>query len=246
MLNSKYSNILTMVLIILIVAIFGIMGYFCYSYLNTKSIESNASSAVDEFARATKAVKRERPVQNTTAPEEVVNETPQEIVNPIDLLNPTTVEEPEPEAGTQKDPDKVYMKGYEVIGTIEIPKTGIEYPVLEKVTKKSLEIAIARAYGPGLNEIGNVVLYGHNYRNNSFFSNNDKLTPGDTIYITDIYGDRIGYTVYKVYETSANDASYMQRDTQGHRELSLQTCTDDSSARIIVWAIEEGAPIPEV
>ena len=46
MLNSKYSNILTMVLIILIIAIFGIMGYFCYSYLNTKSIDSNASSEI--------------------------------------------------------------------------------------------------------------------------------------------------------------------------------------------------------
>lgn len=244
MLNSKYSNILTMVLIILIIAIFGIMGYFCYSYLNTKSIDSNASSVVDEFARATTTVKRERPVvENKVVEENVVQE---EIVNPIDLLNPTAPEEPEPTEEQKTDPDKVYMKGYEVIGTIEIPKTNIKYPVLEKVTKKSLEIAIARAYGPDLNEVGNVVLYGHNYRNNLFFSNNDRLTNGDKIYITDVYGTTMTYIVYRVYETTPNDASYMQRDTNGYRELSLQTCTDDSSARIIVWAIEEGAPIPEV
>jgi LPXTG-site transpeptidase (sortase) family protein len=228
-----------MVLIILIIAIFGIMGYFCYSYLNTKSIDSNASSVVDEFARATTTVKRERPVvENKVVEENVVQE---EIVNPIDLLNPTAPEEPEPTEEQKTDPDKVYMKGYEVIGTIEIPKTNIKYPVLEKVTKKSLEIAIARAYGPALNEVGNVVLYGHNYRNNLFFSNNDRLTNGDKIYITDVYGTTMTYIVYRVYETTPNDASYMQRDTNGYRELSLQTCTDDSSGRIIIWAAEDGS-----
>jgi hypothetical protein len=31
----------------------------------------------------------------------------------------------------------------------------------------------------------------------------------------------------------------MTRDTEGRREISLQTCTDDSSGRIIIWAAEE-------
>jgi len=30
----------------------------------------------------------------------------------------------------------------------------------------------------------------------------------------------------------------MTRDTEGRREISLQTCTDDSSKRIIIWAAE--------
>ena len=42
-----------------------------------------------------------------------------------------------------------------------------------------------------------------------------------------------------MYETTASDASYMQRDTEGRREISLQTCTNDSAGRIIVWAKEQ-------
>ena len=236
MLNSKYSNILTMVLIILIIAIFGIMGYFCYSYLNTKSIDSNASSVVDEFARATTTVKRERPVvENKVVEENVVQE---EIVNPIDLLNPTAPEEPEPTEEQKTDPDKVYMKGYEVIGTIEIPKTGIKYPVLAEVTKKSLETSVAKLYGPGLNLVGNTVIVGHNYRNKLFFSKNNLLENGDIVYITDVYGQKVTYEIYNKYYTSPNDAEYMVRDTEGRREISLSTCNDDSSQRLILWAKE--------
>ena len=130
------------------------------------------------------------------------------------------------------------MEDYEVMGTIKIPKTGIEYPVLETVTKRSIEIAVGIAYGPGLNEVGNTIIFGHNYRNGLFFSNNKKLTKGDKIYITDKTNTTVTYEVYNVYETTANDASYMQRDTEGRREISLQTCTDDSVGRIIVWAKE--------
>jgi LPXTG-site transpeptidase (sortase) family protein len=121
---------------------------------------------------------------------------------------------------------------------MEIPATNFKYPVLEKVTKKSIETAVAFLYGSGLNQPGNTVIIGHNYRNGLFFSNNKKLVNGDKIYITDKSGETVTYEVYKVYETTASDASYMQRDTEGRREISLQTCTDDSSGRIIVWAKE--------
>ena len=130
------------------------------------------------------------------------------------------------------------MENYEVMGRIEIPKTKVDYPVLGELTKKSLEIAVAIAYGPGLNQVGNTVIYGHNYRNSMFFSNNKKLLKGDKIYITDQYGERVEYTIYRVYQTTADDATYMTRDTEGRREISLQTCTDDSSKRIIIWAAE--------
>ena len=40
-------------------------------------------------------------------------------------------------------------------------------------------------YGAGINQAGNTVIIGHNYRNGLFFSNNKKLNNGDKIYITD-------------------------------------------------------------
>ena len=62
------------------------------------------------------------------------------------------------------------------------------------------------------------------------------LTPGDKIYITDLEGKRLTYTIYDKFEVEENDADYMVRDTQGAIEISLSTCTDDSSARLIILA----------
>lgn len=101
-----------------------------------------------------------------------------------------------------------------------------------------METGIAILYGPGVNKIGNTVLAGHNYRNGTFFSNNKKLAIGDKIYLTDTSGKKVTYTIYKKYQTDANDFSYATRDTNGLREISVSTCTDDSSARLILWAKE--------
>jgi len=125
------------------------------------------------------------------------------------------------------------------MGTIEIPKTGIKYPVLAEVTKKSLETSVAILYGVGLNQPGNTTIVGHNYRNGLFFSDNKKLAKGDIVKITDQTGAMVTYEIYDMYETSPSDAGYMQRDTQGAKEISLSTCTDDSSARLIILAKEK-------
>lgn len=60
-------------------------------------------------------------------------------------------------------------KGYNVLGIIEIPKTGIKYPILDRVTPKSIEQSVAYYYGPGLNKVGNTTIVGHNYRSRSIF-----------------------------------------------------------------------------
>ena len=56
------------------------------------------------------------------------------------------------------------------------------------------------------------------------------------MYITDNEGTRLAYTIYRTYEAPDSEAEYMTRDTQGAREISLSTCTDDSKARLIIWA----------
>lgn len=240
MVGGKYSNILTMMLVVLIVAILGILGYFGYDMLNTKAVNSNAQSAIDQFEKATTEINRD--TSNLEPKEENTNTTNR---NPLDELNNlmanTSKENTENTETTVQEPEKVYLEGYEVKGVINIPKTGVDYPVLEKVTKKSLETAVAIAYGPGLNQVGNTIIYGHNYRNGLFFSDNKKLSKGDEVYITDQMGEKVIYVIYNIYETTASDASYMTRDTAGRREISLQTCTDDSSGRIIIWAAEKGS-----
>ena len=130
-------------------------------------------------------------------------------------------------------------KGFNVVGTIEIPAIDIEYPILQKVSKSSLETSVAMLYGAGINQVGNTVIIGHNYRNGLFFSNNKRLNNGDKIYVTDNSKNRLTYTIYNKFETTPEDASFYSRDTAGKPEITLSTCNDDSSKRLIIFASAE-------
>ena len=130
-------------------------------------------------------------------------------------------------------------KGFNVVGTIEIPAINLEYPILEKVSRSSLETSVAMLYGAGINQVGNTVIIGHNYRNGLFFSNNKRLNNGDKIYITDNSKNRLTYTIYDKFETTPEDASFYSRDTGGVPEITLSTCNDDSSRRLIIFAKAE-------
>ena len=242
---DKYSNILTMILIFFVVAICGIIGYFAYDLFNSNNINSNAQSAIDEFESATQTVKKNKE-KNTVVENKAEENTTNNMsmltpLDPVDPIQNEVTEEPVEVPEEKEEPEKVYMENYEVMGTIEIPKTGAKYPILERVTVRSIEIAVAIAYPQNaeLNKEGNVVIYGHNYRNGLFFSDNKKLSNGDKIYITDKYGEKVTYEIYNIYQTDANDASYFVRDTEGRREISLQTCTDSGDGRIIIWAAEK-------
>lgn len=221
MFNSKYSNFLTIVLVIVIVAIVGLVIFLGYDMYRKYYIEKEAEDFLSQY---------EETVQNTLENTVAVDTEPVviETVNQIESTNPS---------GNSTSNVKTY-KGFNVLGTIEIPKTGVKYPVLEKVTTKSLQVSVAYYYGPGLNQVGNTTIYGHNYRNGAFFGKNKQLKNGDIIYITDNSGQRVKYTIYNVYTTSETDAEYVTRDTKGAREISLSTCTDDSKGRLIIWAKE--------
>jgi len=233
MFNSKYSSMLTIFLVVLIVGIVGVLGYFGYELYAQKAINNNAQTAMDEFDKAVSTVKKDKPENNT-------NSDPEDVQNPLDTFEPNpnevAVEQPKPET------KKTYMEGYEVLGKIKIPKTGIEYPILAEFTKRALEIAIGVQWPINLeklNEPGNVVLLGHNYRNGVFFSNNKKLVKGDTILITDATGATVTYVIYNIYETSPNDVAHITREVEeGVREITLQTCTDDAVNRLMIWAKE--------
>lgn len=235
---SKFSNILTMILVVLIVAIIGVVGYFAYDTLNAKRIDANALSAIDEFEKSTQKVKRNvEKKENTVGNESENSATLDEIANKLASDSQVSEETQQPENG---EIEPVYYEGIEVKGTIEIPRTQVNYPILEGITRKSLNIAIGLVpYGPGINEIGNTTLYGHNFRNGTFFSNNKKLKNGDEIIITNQKGEKVTYVIYDMFQTTANDAEYITRDTEGRREISLQTCTDDSKNRLIVLAAEK-------
>lgn len=247
--RSRYSDFLTVLLVLVIIAIVALLGFFGYKAINKKSIETSSQNAFDTFQNSIK----NNLVENEVIENEVVeNEVVENEVIDTDisgLIENTTTPEPQQQQPSVQEPaNKQYYEGYEVKGSISIPKTGINYVILGKVTPKSLAAAPAILDIVGCDSISgtikslnipgtNALILGHNYRNGLFFSDNYKLAVGDSIIITDQLGTTVTYTIYKMYYTDANDASFMERELDPNvREITLQTCNDDSSQRLIIWA----------
>ena len=229
MFDTKYNKFLTVLLILIIVAVIGLGGYLGYNYYKNYKIEDESNHYVSTFV--------EEVEENTNQTQENTNTN----VNTSDEGSISGEVEVSSQTSSSNGKMKTY-KGFNVIGTIEIPKTNVKYPVLQDPpTVKKLETSVAALYPQNteLNTIGNVVIVGHNYRNGLFFSNNKKLSTGDKIYITDLNGNKVTYRIYNIFNAAENDTSFYNRDTDGKREITLSTCTDDSSARIIIEAVAE-------
>ena len=229
--RKGYNKALTVILIMIIVAVIGLLAYLGYDYYFRYSTNKDGEAFVDSLTDG--VVVDNTPVGDSSSNTTTDNTT-------TDLSTNTANGSGGSSSSSGSTQNKPMYKGFYVLGTIEIPKTKVKYPILEKVTTKSLDTAVAVIWPENavLNKPGNVVIMGHNYRNGLFFSNNKKLSKGDKIYITDLEKKRIAYTIYKIFETSSSDATFFNRDTDGKREITLSTCTDDSKARIIIQARE--------
>lgn len=130
------------------------------------------------------------------------------------------------------------IEGYNVIGIIKIPKINIEYPILEKTDKTSLNLSITKFWGEKINQKGNIVLAGHNRLNNTMFGKIDKLENGDIIELTDSQMVTIKYQVFKTYNVDPNDITCILPEDENSREVTLITCTNADRERLVVKARE--------
>lgn len=219
MMDDKKSKVLTIILVVIIVVIVGVLSYLGYVALKDKKVEDTYTQAANEF-------------------EKKVAGSPEKSKGSNSTLNSVNV--------SLDKSDRQQMEGYNVIGTIEIPKVDLKCAILEEVTPRSIEIAVGMMYTTaGLNEPGNTVIYGHNYRNKLFFSRNDELQTGDEIRILDESGRKITYEIFNIFETTMTDTTFYTRTaeiTNGKVEVTLSTCTDDASEtdrRLIILAKEK-------
>lgn len=120
--------------------------------------------------------------------------------------------------------------------TINIPSIGVNYPILNTTTDELLKISPCYFWGPKPNEVGNYCIVGHNYRNTKFFSKVPSLENGDIIQLTDLKGRTLEYAVYDKYVVEPSDVECTSQRTNGKKEITLITCTNDSSQRVIVKA----------
>lgn len=140
----------------------------------------------------------------------------------------------------QKEKKQINLeyKGYKVIGLIEIPAINLEYPIIEKTTKTTMTISISRFFGGDINEFGNVSLAGHNNYSGTMFGKNKNLKLNDKILLTDLSGNTIEYEIYDIFTTNPDDTSVLETKDEAIREVTLITCKNGRSERLIIKARE--------
>lgn len=231
MFESKYSKLLTGLLIAGIVAVIGILAGIGIYISNNAKLKKEQEEDVNHYDKKLNEIVEDK--TNTDTINTIITNEVAPIIGVENIIvdnnsNTTTN-------------NKQKYKGFTVAGTIEIPTINLKYFVLESSSKAAIEVAVG-IYEEDITElnlVGNTTIVGHNYRNGTFFSNNKKLVEGDKIYITDSTGKKVTYVIYKTYTTTPEDSSHLYRDTQGKREITLSTCTDDTQSRLIILAKEQ-------
>ena len=144
--------------------------------------------------------------------------------------------EAEDELSGQNNKVQLKYQGYNVIGLIQIPAIDLEYPILEKTTQQSMKTSISRFYGGEINGYGNVSLAGHNNYSGTMFGKNKKLKLGDKVLLTGLDGNTLEYEIYDIFVTDPNDTSILETKDDSIREVTLITCKNGRSERLIIKA----------
>ena len=130
-------------------------------------------------------------------------------------------------------------KKYEIVAVLYIPTLDIEYPVLSSTSKELLKVSLNKYWGPEPNEVGNYCIIGHNYRSGKMFGQLPEISNGDIIELTDTkYGRTINYEVYDRYQIDPTDTKCTSQLTGGKREITLITCKEYGTQRLVVKARE--------
>lgn len=123
---------------------------------------------------------------------------------------------------------------YNVESTLTIPKLDLNYVVLAETSEELLKVSLNKYWGPKPNEVGNYCIVGHNYKNKKLFGGLSELDTGDIAELTDVNGKKVKYQVYNKFVVDPNDTSCTSQLTNGKRELTLITCTNYGTQRLIV------------
>lgn len=144
----------------------------------------------------------------------------------------TPSDELEEQAATETSPTNLI---YDVIGTLEIPALKRTLPVLNECTDSLLKVSVCRYMGTTADGSPNrLVIAGHSYK--SHFGNLSKLALGDEVYFTTLSDIQYHYRVTEIIVIEGNDHASLE---QGQWDITLFTCNNDGSKRILVRCAEE-------
>lgn len=123
---------------------------------------------------------------------------------------------------------------YTTEAVLKIPSLDIDYPVLSETSEELLKISLNKYWGPKPNEIGNYCIVGHNYKNGKMFGKLSQMQIGDTAILTDMRNKSITYEAYDKYDVSPTDVACTSQLTGGKKEITLITCTNYGTRRLVI------------
>jgi len=127
---------------------------------------------------------------------------------------------------------------YPIVGVVNIPKINSKYPIIAETTDKLMKVSVCKFWGSNPNEVGNLCIIAHNYKNSKFFGKVPTLVIGDIVEITDLMGETLKYKAYDIYTVDPKDTRCTSQLTNGKKEVTLITCTNDGKQRVIVKCTE--------
>lgn len=146
-----------------------------------------------------------------------------------------TEKEPEPEP--VKDAATLTQEVYDIndyIGTLNIPKTGLNTQIYSRVSASQMEVTPCFLYTTGgLNEKGFTLFVGHNRENGLLFSDNPMLEEGDEFYFTDLNGAEKKYTVFSKFETDSDDVSFYNNPVDSP-VIAMQCCVSPTNEEQVI------------
>ena len=173
---------------------------------------------------------KESTISDTPNKTAIINENNTELIK-------TNVNSYEKNKNVIKEKIAKEYKGYVVSAKLEIPKIKLDTYVLDEKSEDAMWICPTKYYGPEPNEVGNYCIAAHNYDKENMFNHIIDLKIGDKIYLTDNENGKIEYRVYDIYKTEPENTMPLMQTTE-KTEITLITCSDYSSKRIIVKAIK--------
>lgn len=214
--NNSRKEISIHLFIPLLIIIIAIIVFVNVSNSNSTVIASSNESVAETNSQNDLETKEIVETEEEILPTPT-NEVVEEIVEPTtnNETNNTT-----PKTATYN----VDGEEYTVVGTLNIPSLNIEYPILSETSTKLLKVSLTKYWGANPNEVGNMVVVGHNYKNNKFFSNLSKIQHGEIVKIRDLSGKTLDYKVYDTYVIDPYDNSCTSQLTDGKTEITLITC----------------------
>lgn len=122
---------------------------------------------------------------------------------------------------------------YEAEAILKIPCIDLTYPVLSKTSDELLKISLNKYWGNGPNQIGNYCIVGHNYASGKMFGKLHRMGIGDTA-ILEKDGKSVTYEAYDKFVVEPDDVSCTSQLTGGRREITLITCSNYGTQRLII------------